>query len=463
MTELLKDDKLSFMYEKTRCNIARYISIAPNMEIRYINIDINYKYKGDLKECIIDLIKHSNSKSVNIRSFSIEAMKGHNLVYGKKITDIDEIMNVIFENCNANKYSIINETIDVNDGGVSGVVFNNIIEFAPNDTPKCVEKPDVCFLERNMGIHILKTVYGFAPEVNFDNKYRVEFSLHPQREGIRKEHTIIWEYEEFEKYKYDTKIQWPNRFSRFIGDKTFGLIIADYLGFNVPYTTVICRNVAPFSFGKETGLKEKWIRTVPIIKEPGKYYTSNKWTDPFELMQNEEIKGNNKTNIAAILSQNAVEPVYSGGAIVDKDKNNDIIEGVAGKGDNFMLGIDEKNILPDNLLDSLKILLDNIRKHHSILGEVSIEWVFDGTKIWLVQLNQIKNIGKGPVIVFGNPILYEKFFVKDGLEQLRCKIKEVKDKNIGIELIGDVGLCSHFGDVLRQAKIPSFITRKIKY
>jgi len=79
------------------------------------------------------------------------------------------------------------------------------------------------------------------------------------------------------------------------------------------------------------------------------------------------------------------------------------------------------------------------------------------------KLNQIKNIGKGPVIVFGNPILYEKFFVKDGLEQLRCKIKEVKDKNIGIELIGDVGLCSHFGDVLRQAKIPSFITRKIKY
>ena len=57
--------------------------------------------------------------------------------------------------------------------------------------------------------------------------------------------------------------------------------------------------------------------------------------------------------------------------------------------------------------------------------------------------------------------MYEKFFIEDGLEKLRDKIKEIKDKNIGVELIGDVGLCSHFGDLLRQSNIPSFITRKI--
>jgi hypothetical protein len=457
--ELLKDDKLSFMYENIRCNIARYISIAPDMKIRYIYIDKEYEYKGDLRECIIDLIEYSSSKSVNIRSFSIEAMKGNELIYGKKADDIDEIMNIIHKNCDANKYSIINETIDVNDGGVSGVVFGNIIEFAPNDTPKCVEKPNVCFLERNMGIHILKIVYGFAPEVKFDDVYRVEFSLHPQREGICKEHTIIWEYEEFDKYKYDTKIQWPNKFSQFIGDKTFGLIIADYLGFNVPYTTVISRNVAPFSFGKETGLKEKWIRTAPIDKEPGKYYTGDKWTDPFNLMENEEDKGDNEINIAAILSQSAVEPIYSGGAIIYKNKDNDVIEGVAGTGDDFMLGTNEKTALPNDILDNVKELLDSIREYYPILGAVSIEWVFDGNKIWLVQLNQIKNIGGGRIIVFGSPTSYEKFYVKNGLEQLRQKIKEVKDKNIGIELVGDVGLSSHFGDVLRQANIPSFITK----
>lgn len=460
MIELLKDDKLSFMYEKMGCNIARYISVAPSKEIRYINIDMEYEYKDNLKNCIIDLIKYSNSKAINIRSFSIKAMKGNNLVYGKNADDIDEIIDIIYENCNANKYSIINEMIDVNDGGVSGVVFGNIIEFAPNDTPKCVEKPNVCFLEKNMGIHMLKTVYGFSPKFNFEDKYRVEFSLHPRREGILREHTIIWEYEEFEKQKYDIKMKWPNKFSQFIGDKTFGLIVADYLGFNVPYTTVISRNIAPFSFGKETGLKEKWIRTVPIVKEPGKYYTGDKWVDPFLLMQSEESKGSKEINIASILSQSAVESIYSGGAIVAKDEENDIIEGVVGKGDDFMLGIHKKNSLPASLLDSLKVLLNRIRGYYSILGEVSIEWVFDGIQIWIVQLNQLNNSGRGKVIVFGNPIAYEKFSISEGLERLREKINEVKDKNIGIELLGDVGLCSHFGDLLRQSKVPSFINRK---
>lgn len=460
MTELLKDDKLLFMYKKMGCNIARYISVAPNMGVRHVSINENYEYKDDLRECILNLINYSSLKSINIRSFSIDTMKGNDLVYGKKAEDINEIMDIIHGNCNANKYSIINETIDVKDGGVSGVILGNIIEFAPNDTPKCVEKPNVCVLEKEMGLHILKTVYGLSPKFNFEDKYRVEFSLHPQREGIRKEHIIIWEYEEFEKQEYDIKMKWPNKFSQFVGDKTFGLIVADYLGFNVPYTTVISRNIAPFSFGKETGLKEKWIRTAPVEKEPGKYYTGDKWIDPFILMQNEELKGNKEINIAAILSQSAVESIYSGGAIVARDKKNDVIEGVVGKGDDFMLGVHKKKPLPDSLLKNLKTLLDSIRRFYSILGEVSIEWVFDGTQIWIVQLNQLEAAGGGTTIVLGNPISYDKFFVSDGLEQLRDKINEIKDKNIGIELMGDVGICSHFGDILRQSRVPSFINRK---
>ena len=459
MVDLLKDDKLAFMYKKMDCNIARYVSIAPDMSVRYVNIDADYVYKGNLKNCILDLIEASNSKSVNIRSFSIESMKGHSLVYGKQANEIDEIIDVIQKNCNGNKYSIINETIDVNDGGISGVILGNIIEFAPNDTPKCVEKPDICFLERNMGMHLLKTVYGFAPECDFDDNYRVEFSLHPHREGLRKSHTIIWEYEKFEEYEYDIKIKWPNKFSRFIGDKPFGLIIADYLGFNVPYTTVISRNVPPFSFGQETGLREKWIRTAPIVKEPGKYYTGDKWTDPFILMQKEELKGDNQINIASILSQSAVDAVYSGGAIIGENQANDVIEGVAGKGDNFMVGADYLDLLPDSVLLKLKALLNEIRKYYYLLGDVSIEWVFDGTKIWLVQLNQIKETGLGTTIVAGEPAKYEKFYVEDGLEQLRSKIKAIKGRDIGIELIGDVGLTSHFGDVLRHANIPSFISK----
>ena len=235
-------------------------------------------------------------------------------------------------------------------------------------------------------------------------------------------------------------------------------MIADYLGFNVPYTTVIARSVAPFSFGKKTGLNEKWIRTAPVIKEPGKYYTSDKWTDPFSLMQSEEKKGEKAVNIASILSQQAVESLYSGGAIISENRINDVVEGINGKGDGFMLGTDHETKLPSIVLEKLKDIMEKIRYYHRLLGSVSIEWVYDGKEIWILQLNQIKIKGHGKVIVYGEPIRYEKFFVVDGLEKLRTKVQDIKNQNIGIELIGDVGICSHFGDILRHFNIPSFIS-----
>ena len=62
---MLKDEKLNYMM-KNGSNIARFISVNPDMEIRFVNIDGNYERKGTLKECIMDLINISNSKSVNI-------------------------------------------------------------------------------------------------------------------------------------------------------------------------------------------------------------------------------------------------------------------------------------------------------------------------------------------------------------------------------------------------------------
>lgn len=453
---MLKDEKLNYMM-KSGSNIARFISVNPNMEIRFVNIDGNYERKETLKECIVDLINISNSKSVNIRSFAKDSMKGHRFVYGKKIEDIEKIMEIIKENSLNGKYSIINETIDVNDGGVSGVVLNNVIEFAPNDTPRCVEKEGVCRMDRRMGLHMLKTVYGFPNEINFEDNYRVEFSIHPMREGIKRGHNIIWEFEEFSKEEIEVKMEWPNKFSQFIGDKAYGLIVADYLGFNVPQTTVIARNVAPFSFGKDTGIYERWIRTVPIVKEPGKYFTGDKWRDPFELMVQEERKGEKDINIASLLSQKGVEALYSGGAIIGNNESEDLIEGVKGKGDDFMTGEYKEN-LSEEVIGKLKEVMNKFKSYNKLLGTVSIEWVYDGKEIWIVQLNQIRNVSDGTVIVEGKVCSYEKFYVSEGLESLRDKIKTL-DKDTGIELIGNVGISSHFGDVLRQSKIPSFITK----
>lgn len=452
-----KDEKLISLLNTRNYNIANFFSVSPNMKIENKTFDIDSK-NANLKEHILKLLKIANSKSVNIRCFSNEQPKGNRFVYGKTEKDIDEILEVIKQNCEEGKYSIINETIDTTDGGVSGVLFNDTMEFAPNDTPRCVEKEGVCSLPSMIGKELIKRVYGFYMSLLPQEWERVEFSIHPKKEGVQRKHEIIWESEDVKPRNTQTTIKWPNNFSKFIGDKTFGLLIADILGFPVPRTTVIARNVAPFTFGADISV-EKWIRTAPIVKESGKYYTENKWCDPFKLMNEEEAKGSNETNIAAILSQDAIDAVFSGAAIItDKDETT-ITECVPGEGDDYMIGKSSIVIVPEEVSKAVTELILNIRSKHHILGNVSIEWVYDGKTAWVVQMNQINTLGQGCTIVNGDPAYYDQFEVSQGLEALRSKINDIKDKDIGIELIGDVGICSHFGDILRQANIPSFITR----
>ena len=64
------------------------------------------------------------------------------------------------------------------------------------------------------------------------------------------------------------EIRWPNRFSEFIGDKAFGLLLAHLFDFPVPFTTVVSRYIAPFCFGVSTGSGETWIRTSPRVAAP---------------------------------------------------------------------------------------------------------------------------------------------------------------------------------------------------
>lgn len=457
MTKMTKDDKLNKLYNE-KYNIARFISISPNMKIKYAHITENYNHNNNIKQTITDLINHSNSKSVNIRSFSLDKEKGNPVIFNKKVEDIDKIISIIENNCKENKFSIINENIDINDGGISGIIMGNIIEFAPNDTPKCVDKPDVCHMPKEMGFYILKKVYGFKPNIPNDKNLRIEFSIHPNREGVFNKHTIIWEYEEIKNTEYNEKITYPNKFSRFIGDKVFGLLVADYLKNPVPKTTVIARNIPPFTFGSETNLHEKWIRTAPIVKQSGQFYSGNRWVDPFELMIEEEKKGENKINIASIISQNAVDAKYSGAMLIIENLTQ--IEGVKGNGDEFMLRLKKAENLPNELVELLTDLANDMQRKSNILGNISIEWVYDGEIIWIVQMNQIKSKINQSVIVEGKPDYYEKFYKKDGLDNLRKLVRKLETTNIGIELIGDVGVCSHFGDLLRIANIPSFLTKE---
>jgi len=176
----------------------------------------------------------------------------------------------------------------------------------------------------------------------------------------------------------------------------------------------------------------------------------------------EEAKGTEDVNLASVLSQDAVEALFSGASFITAYEEEDLIEGVAGKGDKFMVGEKNKEILPTDVVNAVKTLNNQVRCYHSELGDVSIEWVYDGTMVWVVQLNQLRvNNERGSndrrIIVDGSPSCYKKVFVEDGLENLRQKINLYKKRNIGIELIGNVGITSHFGDLLRLSNIPSIL------
>lgn len=128
-------------------------------------------------------------------------------------------------------------------------------------------------------------------------------------------------------------------------------------------------------------------------------------------MNEEEQKGNEEINIASILSQNAVKAEYSGAMIITEKET--IIEGVKGKGDKFMLGQEvPQELLEYRLVKSLEELEEFSKTHLEILGDFSLEWVFDGYKVWVVQLNQLKHSSSGSVIVKGNTDTMKSFIQK---------------------------------------------------
>ncbi len=200
LEEKMKDEKLDFLASNEISNVAQFISFDPSLGVnpKFVHIN-NFQHNANIstKELLEKLILSSSTSSVNIRSFSPNTMKGNKLIFEKKIDDIDEILQIVKANAAIGKHSIVNENISIFDSGVSGVALGDVIEFSPEDTPKCVDKEGVCSLPRPIGLKILSTVYGFAPEIDFDPSFRVEFSIHPSKRGVKQEHTIIWEYEHY--------------------------------------------------------------------------------------------------------------------------------------------------------------------------------------------------------------------------------------------------------------------------
>jgi len=305
-------------------------------------------------------------------------------------------------------------------------------------------------LSRELGVKILRLVYGFQPDLPSDRNLRVEFSLHPVPVGFRQSHTILWELERIDDIDLPWRLEWPNRFSRLLGDKAFGLLVGHALGVHVPETTVIGRSVAPFRFGRETGSPQIWLRTCPTEQVAGKFTTSSTWQDPFALLHREDPTG---TMLASVLAQKAVLAHYSGASLPVVD-GADEIQGVTGSGERFMLGEQEPAILPNWVVADVRALIARLRTN---LGPVRIEWVHDGQKAWLLQLHVVEQSSSGNIIYPGEADHWLAFDPNDGLDVLRQVAAEAMNSGFGVCVVRPIGTTSHIGDILRKAKVPARI------
>ncbi|MFN2587013.1 MAG: hypothetical protein ABR613_02685 [Actinomycetota bacterium] len=63
----------------------------------------------------------------------------------------------------------------------------------------------------------------------------------------------------------------------------------------------------------------------------------------------------------------------------------------------------------------------------------------------------------GRTIFPGDAPRFHEFDVREGIAALRDLAGRVEGTGEGIVLVGGVGVTSHFGDILRRARIPSRI------
>jgi hypothetical protein len=395
------------------------------------------------------LLAAAPAGSVNIRSFRAGAAKGGPFTYG--LTRTGDVLAVLTARAAEGLHTIANETVDVNDGGVSGVALGGLVEFAPGDTPRAVERPGTAALGHAAALRLLATVYGFRPDLDASPGERVEFSIHPLVAGFRQTHTVLWEREPARPGALERRLVWPNAFSRFLGDKAFGLLMADLHGLPVPATTVVGRRVAPFSFGRPTGGGERWLRTCPADPIPGRFPTRRGWSDPFALLATEDPDG---TRLAAVLAQEGVPARWSGAAMPGA-AGGLLVEGVEGFGDDFMLARQAPVPLPARVLDDVRRLG---ARAAAALGPVRFEWAHDGDQAWVLQLHLATVTASATTVSPGTPARWHRFDPAQGLDRLRDLIARVPAGE-GVELTGDVGVTSHAGDLLRRAAVPSRLVR----
>jgi hypothetical protein len=449
---LLKDEALD--RRAATANVAQFVSFAPGdvPQLRFCRIDgfgANHRFQSP-EEAIHALLAKSPEGLVRVRSFKPGQAQSMPFTH-EPLASEREIVPLVRQWARDGLFTIVNEAIDTHDGGVSGVLAGSVIEFAPDDTPRCVELPGVAMLPTQIALKILETVYRCRPSLFYTPLQRIEFTICLQRRGVWRENTILWEIGPLDAAWVEPKGDgnlaigaWPHRFSQFLGDKLFGLLIANALGFDVPRAQAIHRRIPAFSFGRSTESSQYWLRSAPGFRAAGKYPTYFDRGDPFEMMSQLPA------TVPSIIVQECVRSLWSGS--LNTERTGPRIEGVEGFADKLMLGKQSPATLPDFVT---RPVLETYRRLAELLGPVSMEWAYDGETVWLLQLHKELSISVGTTIVPGEPTTWIDANAADGLESLEQRIEAATNAKSGIRLHGTVGMTSHIAEVLRKAGVPS--------
>jgi len=95
-------------------------------------------------------------------------------------------------------------------------------------------------------------------------------------------------------------------------------------------------------------------------------------------------------------------------------------------------------------------LVENLKQ---LVGHNSIEWVYDGTMVWIVQLNKTDSVFQQARP--GISIEWVRFnYSKNRIEDFRKKVIELRGSGRGINVIGKVSPLSHLGEIAEIYGIP---------
>jgi hypothetical protein len=433
-------------------NVAQFVSFSPNLEIRYARIkgfEPNHRF-GSAEEAIAAILARSPERSVNIRTFDPQRPQGNPFI--EELETVPDVLALLQIHCKQNGlYAIVNERMDPRDGGVSGVCAGKYIAFAPDATPRVIDDHRIAkaILPKELGIAMLSLIYGPVDELAHFEGQRIEFSVHPIARGWKPSQVTIWQAQ-FREHDDIVPSSWPNSFSRFLGDKAFGLILAASAGFRVPRATLYHRRLRPFNFGIPTGSGQCITRPCPVTKYPGFYTTIRGWSDPKAALEDWRILAPQGTvkkpeiPLQSILVQDAVEAAFSGVALSGE------ISGRAGKGDKLMVGDDPPEFLPCPVVDAVSDLHTRLV---NTFGNVRMEWVFNGVDVWIVQMNKMPDAVRSATIE--DKLIWRSFRYEQGmLEEFRHFVAQARADGVAVEVIGNISSLSHVGEIVQDSGVP---------